>query len=288
MNKLKAYIIRFLALFGIKFSIYFLAILPFCYAVTRANKNLWDILLMAGSILLCPLLIILLVGLCSFILPKAEVGKSKLFSPQFTKWFTRDTVADIVASSSLLSNLVVRTDFIKIVYFRLLGMKNPSNVIFAPGIHLFDADKLFFGENVFMGFRSLISGHFIKNGILELKYSFIEKNVVIGAYSKIGPGVRIGEGSTIGFGVEIGSNCHIGKNVQISDGVVLDDYATVEDNSIVGKKCILGRRSAVGRNSFIGSYSSLGAHVHIKPYEKIEELSTLKPESKKKLSHVNP
>jgi len=277
MNSFKSFLIRVFFKFFIRFIVYAASLIPFCYSlVLQTESNISKILLLIISILSCPFLIIIISGLLYAITPKVESGSYKIFSPPFIKWFLKDVLADLVLSSSLLNNIANRIDFLKSIFYRLLGVSNPDTIIMASDVILLDPNRFIFGNNIFIGYSTMISGHFVKNRQLVLTMGEIKNNVQIGACCKIAQGVNIGNNVIIGFGVTIGVNCIIGDNTVIHDATILDDNCVVGENSVVGKKCLIGRKSVVKNNCFIGNYSSIGSSLKIKENSKVSELSVIK------------
>ncbi len=275
---MKVFLIRFIFLFLIRFFIYSLAILPFCYVMIFVETSITKLFLLLGSILLIPILIILHTGLLCYLCPKVPDGSYKPFSTYFIKWFLRDLIADTVISSRLLNNMTNRIDFLRVSFYGLLGVKNISTLVLASDVLILDANRFIFGKNIFIGYDTLISGHFVKNRKLVLEKGRFGDNVQIGACSRIAQGVKIGDNSIIGFGVKISVDCVIGNNVKIYNASELDAGVVIEDNAVIGKKCLLGKNAVIGENSYIGDYSTVGSRITLRKNSKIGELSVIKRE----------
>lgn len=276
MNTFKVLIIRFLFVFLLRFLVYSISILPLCYVLAFQENGLTKLFLILVSVLICPFLIILISGIVYAITPDIKLGTYPVFSLPYVKWLFKDLTANIVISSSILNNIANRVDFIKIVFYRLLGVKNTKYLIIASDVYLLDINRFVFHNAIFIGTSTVISGHSIKNGKLVLTMGSIGNNVKIGAFCRIAQGVKIGDNTIIGFGVNIGSNCIIGNNVVIHDAAMLDENIIIEDNSVIGKKCLIGKKVNIKKKSYIGNYSSIGSKVEIKENSKISELSVIK------------
>ena len=276
MNFFKVFTTRLLFVFILRFLIYGMSLIPFCYVSVSYESTINKILLLIVTLLLAPILIIFLTGLTYYLTPKVVPGAYKIFSTPFIKWLLKDLIANIVTTSKFLNDIANRVDFIKIIYYRLLGVTNIKTMIIASDVLIMDPNKFTFGKNIFIGTSTLISGHFIKNRKLVLTMGEFGDNVQIGACCKIAQGVKIGKNSIIGFGVNIGVDCIIGENVIIHDATSLDEYSVIGDNTVVGKKCLIGRKTHIGKKCRVGHYSSVGSKLNIGEHADIPELSTIK------------
>ncbi len=63
---------------------------------------------------------------------------------------------------------------------------------------LFSPDRVIIGDNCFIGFRSVITGHVYEHGRLYLNTVKIGNNVTVGGYAIIFPGAEIGDHAIIG------------------------------------------------------------------------------------------
>ena len=79
-------------------------------------------------------------------------------------------------------------------------MNPPKGMIMASDVTILDPDRFQFGENVFLGYKTMISGHFVKSGKLYLPQGNIGNNTKVGAKCNIANGVKIGDHVQIGFG----------------------------------------------------------------------------------------
>lgn len=229
--------------FFIRIVLFFLSILPLSFAIFTTFDS--KIVIFPFFIILIPFLIIILTGLLLILHRNIKTGEIELGSKSYFYWLNKNLIHETICSSSFLNNLANRVDFIKLIYYKLCGFKNPQLVIIAPEVKFLDPYLLEIGKKVFIGYGTIISGHIIQGKKLFVKNVIIKDNVRIGASCFISCGVEIGENSQIGFGVKIGSNCKIGKNVIISSEAMIDENVLIEDNSYIGKCTIIGKNSTI-------------------------------------------
>ena len=98
-------------------------------------------------------------------------------------------------------------------YYRLAGAKLGKGVQINT-INLNDPSAVTVGDNVVIGGRSVINGHLVEKGQLVLARVHLEKNCLIGAGTRIQPGVSIGVGAVIA------TNGLVGKWKEIPAGEV--------------------------------------------------------------------
>ncbi|MEO6524259.1 MAG: DapH/DapD/GlmU-related protein [Mucilaginibacter sp.] len=194
---------------------------------------------------------IVLTGIVLKLHPKINNEKIESGSKKFFFWLNKNFIHEFVCSSSFLNNLTNRIDILRLIYYKLCGVKNPLFVIIAPDVKFLDPYLLVLGKKIFIGYGTIISGHIIQGGKLIVDYVKIGDNVRIGASCFIACGVEIQESTMIGFGVKIGSNCKIGKNVIISSETIIDDNVIIEDNVVIGKFCIIGKNSILKYKSVL-------------------------------------
>lgn len=268
--------IKFLFIFIVRFFVYGTALMPFLYTTTLEVKLSKKLFFLGTTGISVPFLIVIITAILIRISPSVGFGVYPMFSKKFIYWFLRDTLADIILCSSFLNNLRNRIDFLRYIYFVIINFRPPKKMIFASDVIILDPNMFVYGNNLFFGYATMISGHFVKNGKLFLTQGRIGSNTSIGAKCNIANGVKIGDNVQIGFGVSIGVQCIIEDNVIIHDACVIDDYAYIGRNSIIGKKTLLGRKSKVGSNTYVGNYCKLGSYLQIADKSKIPELTTIK------------
>jgi hypothetical protein len=116
-------------------------------------------------------------------------------------WVIQETSLDIALNLS--RKMFIHTPTPDVIY-RLFGFKLRKGVSVLT--RLWDPDLIDIEENTLVGTEAVVSGHFIKDGILHRKRVKIGKNVTIGARSMLGVGVVIGDNTIIAYGSTIPPN----------------------------------------------------------------------------------
>ena len=81
---------------------------------------------------------------------------------------------------------------------RLYGFKCGKNVHIATRTYVETAGLVEIGDNSFVGYNSVITGHANENRAIEVLPTIIGKNVLIGTYSIVAPGANFGDNSVLG------------------------------------------------------------------------------------------
>ena len=260
-----------------KVIVYGIALFPALWlSVCTYESAIWHVLSILAGVLLFPVILVFQVAILMAILPKAASGKYPIGSKFYFRWLRRNIIAEYVTGSAMLNNTIQRISILKILYYGMLGYKNPASLILAPDVKLLDPDRCMFGSRIFIGYVSVLSGHTVKGNQLIIESTKIGDAVKIGSFCKLAVGVEVGENSYIDYGVEIGMKTRIGKNVKIFASVQLDDEVIVEDNVVIGKGVMIGRKTLIGAGSVIGGYSRIGSRINLQPGTKLNEMTDLK------------
>ncbi|MFX0086600.1 MAG: acyltransferase [Candidatus Hodarchaeota archaeon] len=81
---------------------------------------------------------------------------------------------------------------------RLYGLKCGKNVHIATRTYIETAGLVEIGDNSFIGYNSVVTGHANENRAIEIIPTKIGKNVLVGTYSIVAPGAEIGDNSVLG------------------------------------------------------------------------------------------
>ncbi|GGN57074.1 acyltransferase [Oceanobacillus indicireducens] len=100
------------------------------------------------------------------------------------------------------------------------------------------------GEHVTIGSNCVVGIQPAANEKMR-KESPTERNLIIGAGTKIGHLVSIYAGSTIGRNVFIGDHASIRENVHIEEASVIGRAAIIELNTTIGKNCTIQTQAYV-------------------------------------------
>ncbi|MFW9991391.1 MAG: acyltransferase [Candidatus Odinarchaeota archaeon] len=81
---------------------------------------------------------------------------------------------------------------------RLYGLKCGKNVHIATRTYVETAGLVEIGDNSFIGYNSVVSGHGNENRSIIVEPTRIGKNCLVGTYSLVGPGCTLEDGSVLG------------------------------------------------------------------------------------------
>ena len=261
----------------LKLFVHAVAILPaIWFLVYPFNSTINHAFSIVGGIFLYPVLLTLQTGMLLLIFPKPKSGKYPLFSRQWRRWLRSNIIAEFVSGSSSINNIIQRISPLKIIYYYLLGYKNPVSLILAPEVKLLDPDRCRFGKRVFIGYGTVISGHTVKGNKLIIDETVIHDDSKLGSFCKLAVGVHVGRNTFIDYGVEIGMNTKIGNNVKIFASVKIDDEVAIEDNCVIGKGTTIGRKTKIGKGSVVGGYCRIGSRIDLAEKSRITEMTDIR------------
>lgn len=81
---------------------------------------------------------------------------------------------------------------------RLYGLKCGKNVHIATRTYIETAGLVEIGDNSFIGYNSVVTGHTHEDRAIIVDPTKIGKNCLVGTYSIVAPGCELGDGSTLG------------------------------------------------------------------------------------------
>jgi hypothetical protein len=113
-------------------------------------------------------------------------------------WTIQEASLDIAVNLS--KKLFIHSPYPDYIY-KLFGFKRRKGVSILT--RLWDPDLLDIGENTLIGTDAIVSGHYIKNGVLYRKRVKIGKNVTLGARCISSVGIVIGDNTVFGYGSTI-------------------------------------------------------------------------------------
>ena len=167
-----------------------------------------------------PTLAIILTIFCTYIVSILILaGLNKLARISMTKkegiitgigvplWVIQETSLDIALN--LTRKFFIHTPVPDDLY-RLFGFKKRKGVSILTS--LWDPDLIDVDENTLIGTGAIVSGHYIKDGILHRKRVKIGKNVTVGANCIIGVGIEIGDNTVVAYGSTVPPNSVLEPN----------------------------------------------------------------------------
>ncbi|PWI48834.1 hypothetical protein CEE45_04560 [Candidatus Heimdallarchaeota archaeon B3_Heim] len=170
--------------------------------------------------------IILLVAINKSARTVMRVKEGEIRGLGLVLWTIQETSLDIALNLS--SKLFIHTPSPDFLY-RLFGFKRRKGVSILT--RLWDPDLFDIGENTLIGTDAIVSGHYIKNGVLHRKKVKIGKNVTLGARCILGVGVIIGDNTIVGYGSVIPPHSILDPNSFYS-GVPVKKVKILEETKI--------------------------------------------------------
>ncbi len=163
--------------------------------------------------------------LCLFalVMPKIKPGKYALGSKEVTLWFLSFNFARVWNYDPIKHPLFCFNLF-RWFFLRCLGAKISFGTAVSSNVKLLDVHLLTIGPGCTLGFDSVIVPHYIIDNKLVLDPVTIGKNTLLGAETKIGPGVQLGENVTIHAATHFLPNTVIADNVTIGHHSVIGKY----------------------------------------------------------------
>ena len=95
---------------------------------------------------------------------------------------------------------------------RLYGLKCGKKVHIATKTYVETAGLVSIGDNSFIGYNSIVTGHANENRAIEVLPTRIGRNVLVGTCSIVAPGVEIGDNSVIGAKSALLKQQKVGSN----------------------------------------------------------------------------
>lgn len=139
---------------------------------------------------------------------KEGVYRIDKVSPAFFLFFLNSAANNLI--EFLFDKLLIPKGLTGEFLFRLFGAKMGKNV--HVGTPIFDPYLVEIGDNSVTGYGSLILGHLIEGNKIIIKKTKIGKNVTIGAYSIISPGVTIEDNVIVAANSFVKKNSVLKKN----------------------------------------------------------------------------
>ncbi len=115
-------------------------------------------------------------------------------------------VAVRITSDGIFKSMIKVFTFIPFIWgiflfpygLRLYGLKCGKNVHIATRTYIETAGLVEIGDNSFIGYNSVVTGHANENRAIEVMPTKIGKNVLVGTYSIVAPGAELGDNSILG------------------------------------------------------------------------------------------
>ncbi len=187
------------------------------------------------------LIISVVMGLISFYIslcltalamPKLKPGTYPLRDPRVSIWFI-GYIFSRIWNYELIRHPIFAFAFLRIVFFKCLGSKISSDTILSLDSAISDPYLIEIEDGCTVGMGTYLVPHYIAKGNLVLSPIKIGKNVMVGAWSRIGPGVTIGDNTSLDVDVSLLPHVSIPKDCKIQIGAILDRSVPLTEGCII-------------------------------------------------------
>lgn len=136
-----------------------------------------------------------------------------------------------------LNNILFAMPFLRTVnfvavlrycYYRGMGMQTHFGNWISVDAVIIDPGLVRLGRNVNIGGLAALTCHVALHDAMVILPVTIGDNVMVGAVSKIGPGVTIGDNALIG------ADCKLGMKVKVGEGAYVEPFSVVEAGTVIG------------------------------------------------------
>lgn len=188
----------------------------------------------AASLLALPayclmlLVVILQMSLIRLVSPRVQPGIFKKFSKGNFFALVWMTGLNNVLFAMPFMRTVNFIAALRYLYYRGQGMKTHFGNWISVDAVIMDPWLVTLGRNVNIGGMAAITCHVALQDAMLIMPVTIGDNVVVGAASKIGPGVEIGDGALIG------ADAGLGLKVKVGEGAYVEPFSRVEAYTVIG------------------------------------------------------
>lgn len=146
---------------------------------------------------------------------------------------------------------------------RYLVLKSLSaDVAFSSWItgktQIIDPSKIHIGKHAFIAEHTILATSFQpRRNLVFIGEIWIGNESMIGAYSKIFPGVRIGKNVSIEHSVEIYQDCIVGDNTKIGPSTIILSKSKIGANVRIGRNCFIPYGKVIPEGARIPDFSKL-------------------------------
>lgn len=211
--------------------LYGVAAMP-AWALVNAAHGLGGV--PAACLAVVPAYVLLLTGVI------LQVSAIRLVSPRVKpgiyRKFAKGNFFALVWATGL-NNLLFATPFMRTInflavlrylFYRGQGMKTHFGNWISVDAVIMDPGLVTLGRNVNIGGMAAITGHVAMHDAMVILPVTIGDNVVVGAASKLGPGVEIGDNALIG------AEAALGMRVRVGEGAYVEPFSRVESGTVIG------------------------------------------------------
>lgn len=170
--------------------------------------------------------------------PGLEEGRSPVGANRAYIAWGLNSVVQAVYLSSPFATLIQLLFSLRFLHLRLFGMKVKFGSIVGVGSQLRQLELIELGEGSTIGLAATLSCHVSEDGKSHRQGRIrIGQRSLIGAYTRIGPGVVVGDDALVG------------ANTSLSEDVIVGDGARI------GADCFVQRGVRIGRGARVASGS---------------------------------
>lgn len=174
------------------------------------------------------------IALLHRLFPKPRAGRHKLLQGIGFWGYALNLLLQRILFFGALRTVFHGTSVFRYLGYRALGAKIDFSVSTSIDALILDPSLTTIGPGTTLGARSMVSGHYIKDGHLILAEVVIGKDVLFAFESGCGPGVRIGDGTKVLSYGKLGPHAELGRNVVVGLEATVDAYVKIPDETRLG------------------------------------------------------
>jgi acetyltransferase-like isoleucine patch superfamily enzyme len=190
------------------------------------------------------LVLVLVLGALSLVVPKEREGTSRVFVDREFFWFLLRWGMEKYVPEPLVGHIQLLTG-LRLLHYRLQGMHLSWSSHISPGAKVWNPALIRLGHLTYVGDFAHLSGHLSQGDKLLLAPIEVGDRTNLGAHSRIGPGARIGAD------VRIGALCVLAPGTEIEDEVELGPAC------MTGMGVKIGKGARIEPRSFLASWSTV-------------------------------
>ncbi len=179
------------------------------------------------------------VSLGTALCPRLRAGRFPLMKGAvFFSWTFRMLLRRVVSVPGV-KFLLFSNNLLRFLLLRGLGARVAFSANMSSDVELLDPALLSVGAGAVLGARTMISSHYIDQGMLVLGEIHVGEGALLAFDVGCGPGVRIGRRasirprSTVSVDVELGEGANVGMASVLEAGVILGAGARVSAGTFV-------------------------------------------------------
>ena len=238
------------------------------------NSKLAQIVYLGLAPLIFVLVYILVAGIISLPFQRAIVSgvfPRDIKIPVYLGRRVYGVCINAVTNFSLVFGLILQTDFLKKLYFRIFGYEGSLKFTTYQDTWLRDYKLLTFGDGAYLGGGAILGTNIVlSDGNIMVGRVKVLDNSQIGRLCILGPGSRVGKNSEVGVSVIFGIRTRVADNVKINGSTGISHAVEIEDNVTVGEHSYIGTKVKIREGIEVAKCSSISEGVIISTQEDMD------------------